>query len=161
MKRKYWAPLWAVVLVLCTTWVLFFFSGQSGPESNAVSSGFTEMILSVLHIELTATQLASFHVVVRKMAHFGLFFLLGLGLMGLFYKFSLKRGIPMTVALSVAVAAANEYHQLLGGTRTASIKDVCLDSGGAIAGCLSYCMLCALVRMWQSAAREKRRKYDS
>lgn len=161
MNQKYWAPLWAVALVLCTTWALFFFSGQSGPESNAVSSGFTEMILSVLHIELTTAQLSTFHVVVRKMAHFGLFFLLGVGLMALFYKFGLKRGIPMAVALSVVVAAANEYHQLLGGTRTASIKDVCLDSAGAIVGCLIYCILCALVCVWRPATQEKRRNYDS
>lgn len=155
MAKKHLNPIWAAILVVCTTVLLFVFSGQSGTVSNGLSNGLTEMLLSIVGLELSTAEIKVLHYFVRKSAHFGLFFLLGVGLMALFYKYNPRRGFVLASLLSVAVAGANEYHQLLVGTRTASIKDVWLDSSGAVVGCLVYCLLHWLIQYIRKHRQER------
>ena len=84
--------------------------------------------------------------VMRKMAHFGSFFLLGLfsslGLNKIFKSW----GGPLLIWLgTIFVAFCDEFHQLLTGDRTPSIHDVVLDSGGALTAIL-ICMVIYLIK---------------
>lgn len=83
--------------------------------------------------------------VIRKMAHFGSYFLLGLfGFLGLKRIFKIKWLAPvLTWFAAIAFAAFDEYHQYLTGDRTPSVHDVMLDSTGA----LTAILICLLV-MW-------------
>ncbi|RVU71185.1 MULTISPECIES: VanZ family protein [Lactobacillus] len=80
--------------------------------------------------------------VVRKLAHFGSYFLLGLfGYLGLKRIFKLPWIAPILTWLSVlGLAALDEYHQYLTGDRTPSVFDVMLDGTGAIVAIL-FCII--------------------
>ena len=73
----------------------------------------------------------------RKLAHFGEFALLGLELAGLFF---LNRGrsfksVCLSALCALAAASADETIQLFSG-RAAMLKDVLLDFSGALTGIL-------------------------
>lgn len=72
--------------------------------------------------------------VLRKMAHFGSYFLLGaFGYLGLRRIFKIKWVAPVvTWFIAIAFAAFDEYHQYLTGDRTPSVHDVMLDGTGAL-----------------------------
>lgn len=72
--------------------------------------------------------------VLRKMAHFGSYFLLGgFGYLGLRRIFKVKWVAPiLTWFAAIAFAAFDEYHQFLTGDRTPSVHDVILDGMGAL-----------------------------
>lgn len=80
--------------------------------------------------------------VVRKMAHFGSYFLVGLfGYLGLRRIFKIKWLAPvLTWFGAIALAAFDEYHQYLTGDRTPSVHDVMLDGAGALTA-IFLCML--------------------
>lgn len=71
--------------------------------------------------------------VMRKIAHFGSYFLLGLfsciGLDRIFKKWS----GPLFIWLGIIIlAGVDEFHQMLTGDRTPSLWDVALDASGAL-----------------------------
>lgn len=72
--------------------------------------------------------------VMRKTAHFGSYFLLGLfSFFGFKRVFKVKFLAPFFVWLSVTgLAAFDEFHQFLTGDRTPSVHDVVLDSTGCL-----------------------------
>ena len=76
--------------------------------------------------------------VLRKMAHFGSYFLLGgFGYLGLRRIFKVKWVAPiLTWFAAIAFAAFHEYHQYLTGDRTPSVHDVILDGLGALTAIL-------------------------
>lgn len=76
--------------------------------------------------------------VLRKMAHFGSYFLLGgFGYLGLRRIFKIKWVAPiLTWFAAIACAAFDEYHQFLTGDRTPSVHDVILDGMGALTAIL-------------------------
>lgn len=124
--------------------VLFYFSGQNGVESGELSRRFTEFVLRVFPgLPYTVSELEP---VLRKMAHFGIFavegFLLAMALMA-----SLRNRTVaglITVLGCGAVAALNEYHQSFMEGRSCALRDVLIDSAGAVAGVLFAAMLLAM-----------------
>ncbi|GAA3636722.1 VanZ family protein [Lactobacillus hamsteri] len=91
--------------------------------------------------------------VIRKAAHFGSYFILGLfGYLGLKRIFKIKWAAPVLCWLStMGLAALDEYHQYLTGDRTPSIFDVMLDSCGA----LFAIALCLLVNVIYQKLKKK------
>ena len=85
--------------------------------------------------------------VVRKMAHFGSYFLVGMfGFLGLRRIFKLKWVAPvLTWFGAIALAAFDEYHQYLTGDRTPSVHDVMLDASGALCG-IVLCIIVIFIR---------------
>ena len=83
---------------------------------------------------------------IRKLAHFGSYFLLaGFGYLGLlsvipFWGFR----VPLTWLAATGYAALDEFHQLLTSGRSPMIQDVMLDSCGAIAGLLVALLIVGL-----------------
>lgn len=71
--------------------------------------------------------------VLRKIAHFGSYFLLGgFGYLGMRRIFKIKWLAPiLTWLITIALAAFDEYHQFLTGDRTPSVHDVMLDGAGS------------------------------
>ncbi|MFI3253434.1 MAG: VanZ family protein [Eubacteriales bacterium] len=157
MKFKLPRPLWALGLVIFSFGVLFYFSGQSLEKSDSISSGFTQNIIesesvqSVIdteRFEVDQDLWDTFHIFLRKSAHFCLFFLYGFGWVALLCHKNMKKGILLTFLISFLTGAANEYHQYLGGTRTAKITDVMIDTAGGITGALAYAILLFLIQKY-------------
>lgn len=103
----------------------------------------------VFGIEITAESVKTGNFLIRKAAHFTLYFVLGLGLTGAFhFQKKVPAWIP-SLLLGAGFAATDEFHQSFTG-RTAMVEDVVLDSCGVAAGCAAAYFF---RRCW-----EKRRK---
>lgn len=151
--RRGWLPLmlmWAAAAAWIA--VLFFFSGQTGAQSGDLSLRVTRLILRAFpFIRASAEALDP---VVRKLAHFGIFavegFLLGMAMMRTLRRVGL--GVLLATPICAAMAVLNEYHESFIEGRTCSLRDMAIDSGGALAGILLAALICALLR-----ARRKKR----
>ena len=72
----------------------------------------------------------------RKLAHFSIYAMLGVGVMGTALTFQGKEWMKFLLALLICAgyAATDEFHQLFVGARCGSPLDVLLDSCGAACG---------------------------
>lgn len=141
-------PIWMVLLwALAIGWVavLFYFSGQTGMESGALSAKLTRFVMRLLPgLNVSA---ATLEMILRKLAHFGIFAVEGL-LLGLAMMETARDtgvGFVLTGMLCTMVAAANEFHQSLVDGRNSSGVDVWIDSAGALCGVLVAAALFWLV----------------
>lgn len=148
MQRERRARRLAILWALALGWiaVLFFFSGQTGVESGALSGWLTDLVRRILpSIPLAGVQLEH---LLRKLAHFGIFavegFLLGMAMIASFR--DLGVGALLTGVLCTSVAAANELHQSFVDGRSCEGLDMLIDSGGALLGILAATLVCAIVR---------------
>ena len=99
-------------------------------------------------IEITAESVKTGNFLIRKAAHFTVYFVLGLGLTGAFhFQKKVPAWIP-SLLLGAGFAATDEFHQSFTG-RTAMVEDAVLDSCGVAAGCLVASLL-------RSCLKEKR-----
>ena len=128
----------AVFALLAAAWagVLFFFSGQSGADSGALSMALTRFLFGGLIARGADADM--FHHLVRKAAHFGVFavegFLAGRALLCVLK----ARTAALLTALAVtALAVANELHQRLSVQRVCSPRDMLIDACGGLAGLLA------------------------
>jgi len=123
-----------MVLTLASAAAIVFFSGQNGSQSDAVSRGLAAWVLSLLPVDGTAEQLMLLNRVLRKLAHFGLYFLLGFGLSGIVGR---RKGVPAALAVIVLgglYAVSDEFHQRFSQGRSPNGWDVALDTCGVAAG---------------------------
>jgi len=147
-KRKIFV-ISCAALALASAAAIIWFSGQNGSQSNTLSKSLAAWVLSLLPVDGSEENLKLMNTILRKMAHFGLYFLFGLGLSGIVG----RRGrIPAPLAVIVLgglFAISDEFHQSFSGDRTACGKDVLLDTCGVAAGWAVF----EVLRRW----REKRR----
>lgn len=136
MKRKNAVRLISLLLILGVMMAIVLFSSQSGITSNQFSKGILQMILEALHLNFEGTQAEMANLVLRKIAHFSLYCLLGIGCSSflLTTKLSLKQRMLLSIAFCLLFAASDELHQFLLGTRNGNGKDVLLDTLGASVG---------------------------
>jgi VanZ family protein len=127
-----WAPatLWAGMI--------FFFSTDNFSSSN--TSDFLEPLLSAIFSGITAEQFEVIHLLIRKLSHWGEYFIFSLlliwALHGQFkHKVELRRAVWIA-AVVFMYALSDELHQVFVQSRTASLADVTIDSFGGICGIL-------------------------
>ncbi|MEK3885278.1 VanZ family protein [Paenibacillus sp. PL2-23] len=126
----------AVVLLWMA--VIISFSHQTATSSNELSYGVTERLVAFVEllvpsVELNAVEL---HHMVRKNAHFLIYLVLGILVMGTLTKLGMKglRCAAVTLLLCVLFAVSDEVHQLFVIGRGAQVQDVLIDSAGAVIG---------------------------
>lgn len=127
-KEKTGKILWPLgTLVILIT--IFFFSSQDGAASS-LSSGFFSRLLTGIFPPDTAS------FVVRKTAHFTIYALLGFFALRSCTAWGLKstKAILYCFLFCVLYASSDEIHQLFSDGRSGQIRDVMLDSAGAISG---------------------------
>ena len=142
--------LW--LLVLGCMAVIFSFSGQSAEESTGLSDSLLYDVLSFLKLELSETMIAFLSVFIRKVAHFSIYALLGALiclLMKWGYLLAGKRCFFAPVAISALYAFTDEFHQLFISGRSGQIKDVLIDSSGAVVGTVFVILLFSLLKRRQ------------
>lgn len=140
-QRKLYLFLSLATAALMIT--IFCFSSQTGPESTDLSMGIVRKFLKLLSIEENTENLRIANFLVRKAAHLTLYFLLGCGLSGLLSisgRMSRRSVSVLAVILGAGFAATDEFHQSF-TARTASIKDVLLDTCGVALGVLLILLL--------------------
>ena len=172
-KRK-WVSVFvtlAIILaaaVLINMAIIFFFSEESMEDSGTRSTGIVEKLMHLLHPDYDSldwdTQMdimASTHLLVRKLAHFAEFGLLGfLSAWLVTYVNRRKKWIRawlewlIPIVFCLLYAISDEVHQIF-SNRGASPKDVLIDFAGAVTGILFMRAIVAIVRA-AKGRRERR-----
>ena len=129
---KYWLPLliWFGVIFLASTDLM----------SAEHTSRFIVPILRWLKPDISLETLASIHFIIRKCTHLAEYAILALLLLRAICMTNLKRLALMLYAtvwiVCSLVAFTDEFHQTFVISRGPSVRDVMIDSAGAIFGLL-------------------------
>ena len=124
-----------ILFILCICFI-FYNSSLPAIESSEVSEGLTYKLYELLNLKL---DFLTFHIFIRKLAHFTEYF--GLGLFA-FYAF---KDYKISLLLSVLVACCDEILQLFVVGRSGQISDVLLDSLGVFVSIFSNNTLFTLI----------------
>ena len=124
--------------------MIFSFSAQTGNDSGKLSYEISYKIIeiknNILNENKTEAEIAKgaedIHFYVRKAGHMTEYFLLSLTIVFPLYVYNIrgKKLFWLTLVLSACFAGLDEYHQSFVDGRGPSIKDVGIDSVGALIG---------------------------
>ena len=133
-----------IALLITQMWVIFGFSGQNGEESGSISRKITEAVTknisSVQNLEKEEKEkvLKKIEHIIRKLAHFSLYAVIGFLLMSLMSTYNLKQKNRILVSCSIGLlyAISDEIHQAFIPGRGPQIADVGIDFSGVVVGIL-------------------------
>ncbi len=133
------------LLLLCSTFfAIFRFSSQNGDESGSLSNKVMTKFINVfpytkdLSIATKLKLIEHGEPILRKLAHFSIYGLVGIFIMSFMSTFSIRLYQKLLVSLGVGLlyAISDEYHQSFVIGRGPSILDVGIDTAGVFAGIL-------------------------
>lgn len=141
-----------ITLLIGTFFTIFGFSNQNGEESGGLSKRITQTVtknikaVQNLDKEQRENVLQRIESIIRKVAHFSIYTVVGLLLMGLMSTYKIKEIDRISVSLIIGViyASADEIHQAFIPARTAQITDVLIDSMGVLLGILCILLITKL-----------------
>ena len=133
-----------ILLLLCTFFVIFGFSSQDGEASGGLSRNITNKILQISNKYNALGQEEKEQIanktekIIRKVAHFSIYTVVGLLLMGLLSTYKIKENWRMilSILLGMIYAVSDEIHQSFIPGRTPQITDVYIDTLGVVLGIL-------------------------
>ena len=131
---------WMAILVWMA--IIFYLSHQPVSISNGLSQGITEVIVEKIERLATNYELNMDHAnhLIRKNAHFFIYFVLGLFVSHALRKTKGPRVRHWGIALLICVlfAFSDEGHQYFIEGRGPQLRDVLIDSCGALLGIVLY-----------------------
>ena len=135
--------------------VIFMFSANNADESNKQSNAVFNTVIEFDSLDTTAQaeykDTATF--IIRKLAHFSEYALLGiLAFINLAMVKKLGYRGLFAAVFSCIYASSDEIHQLFVPGRAGQVRDVLIDTSGAVAGIL----LAILIRKIWLKSREKK-----
>ncbi|MDQ0359822.1 VanZ family protein [Breznakia pachnodae] len=145
----------SIIFVLIWMYVIFRFSASSGTESSSMSGWVVDFFYKIIELftgknlqaSLSAEHLATVHLLIRKLAHMFIYFVLSISVMVTLFTFPLKlftRSL-FSVLICFAYACTDEFHQLFVAGRGGAFTDVLVDTSGAILGVIFslilYCVI--------------------
>lgn len=150
-----------VILILLNFITIFGFSEQDGVHSGGLSRKVTLVILNVFDdyneplSEEQEVQVENVQHVIRKLAHFTIYAILGLLLMSLAetFDFTNKKRIILSLLVGILYASLDEFHQSFIPGRTAAVTDVLIDTAGVITGILFIFLVLKII---QSKRKKKK-----
>ena len=131
-----------LILLAIAFYVIFNFSAQDGEISGSLSKKVTEIIVNIvskiktIDLATKVRYIEKLHPIVRKLAHFGVYTVVGFSVMGFMCTFDMKNIFKLLISFAVGVtyAVTDEVHQYFIPGRNASIIDVGIDSLGVLTG---------------------------
>ncbi|MBI5384654.1 MAG: VanZ family protein [Verrucomicrobia bacterium] len=144
---RYWLPL--------VTWMTMIFVVSADQESAQHSSRILEPLLRWLFPKLTPEQVGPVVFAIRKLAHSTEYAVLA----ALSWR-AMRRPVRddprpwrwshafFALLLTVGYAASDEFHQSFVPTRTGTVWDVVIDSGGAMLGLAAVWLWGRVKRRW-------------
>lgn len=160
--RKLWICV-TLAAVLLAAGLIFFFSSQNAEESGELSTSIIEPPLTFFEPDYPTmpqpqkeSLLSQVSFVVRKLAHFSVFGLLGVCLMA--HLMVVRWGKPAKLSgliawgIAALYACSDELHQMAVSGRSPEFRDICIDSAGALCGIL------LLAAVWRLVERHRNRR---
>lgn len=142
-----------IIGLLGTFIVIFGFSSQNAEESGGLSEKVTitvtKNVKKIQDLEQTQKErvLSRIENVIRKIAHFSIYTLVGFLLMALFSTYNLKdrNRILASFVIGAIYASSDEIHQRFVNGRSAQVTDVMLDTLGVLFGILILMLILQIV----------------
>ena len=124
--KRYWQIVFPILIML----LIWSFSAQNGESSDSLSIPLAE-------------KLGLTNGIVRKIAHFIIYAMLGASLANFFRsteekKFPSLKAIILSLLIAVIYSSIDEYHQSFIPERDGNPIDILIDSLGAMAGTSTY-----------------------
>jgi len=132
MIRRSTVKNWFPVIVWAG--IIFVFSTEIFSGSN--TGGIIGSLLQKIFPSMSGEDLDLIHSLVRKLGHFGEFFILAVLIMRALRKHS--NDVGLAIALITLYAISDELHQSVVPSRTASALDVLIDVFGGVCGTLWF-----------------------
>ena len=134
------------ILIILWMLVIFYFSADRAPQSTHKSRRTIVKISEIVKgRKLTQKEkdivIDKYTVVVRKSAHFILYFVLGLLVYSLLLEYSLttRKSIIISIIIVFLYACSDEIHQLFVSGRSGELLDILIDTlAGSLASYLYY-----------------------
>ena len=166
-----------IMLVIISIGGMYYFSSQNGNVSGTQSQIVVNIIdkvrdkVTLKNQNLIKVQtkiydklrkIGSKSYIVRKMAHFIIYALIGISLLLFMYVFSKKLMLSSIIAfiLSVTYACYDEYRQISIPGRSGSIKDVFIDSCGALTGIILTFSIILIIKLIISKTKNTSNKLN-
>ena len=153
-RRKTWLRIVLWLLVLVWMGVIYWFSAEKATDSQRTSGRVIRWLLThidsgflALSPEEQLLRIGDWSFVVRKLAHFTLF-----GIMGFlaFAAFSVdlppRRAFPLALGLGTLRAVADEIHQSFVPGRSCEFRDMAIDFAGVFLGALFLLLILLLFK---------------
>lgn len=148
-----------VLVVACMT-AIFCFSSETATESSQTSASVTEKVLETvspsfrkLSAEKKQQTVEKVQFSVRKLAHFSIYCALGFFLYLALNNYRLKLKWLLALSISVLYSISDEIHQSFVPGRSCELRDVCIDSSGALAGIFVCMLLTYLIYKYKTAKK--------
>lgn len=136
------------ILVIIWMFVIFNFSSQNGPKSTNTSDVVTSMVVNVttsvtnknVSREEVKKRVEDSTFLVRKMAHFTEYLILGILVLQLLSDYTKinKRMLIVSLIICYLYAVSDEVHQIFISGRTAKVLDTFIDGAGSLVGIVIY-----------------------
>lgn len=131
-----------IILTICVLGAIFKFSSQQSEQSEGLSRKISGTIINIVPGSKNLSQieyekkLTKVDCVIRKMAHFSIYTMLGLIVMALFLttKIEQDKSITITIILGILYAMSDEIHQNFVDGRSPMVTDVMIDTAGVMFG---------------------------
>lgn len=141
MRLKIQRAIFAI-LTIVTFIVIFIFSSQNGNKSGSTSRNFTRKVVEILRIDKNLDEnqedllIENLQYLIRKLAHFTIYAIAGMNMMGFIntYDVKMKNKLIVVLVIGIIYAISDEIHQMFAGDRTPAVKDVFIDSFGVLFG---------------------------
>ena len=124
--------------------LIFYLSAQVATQSDELSQGIAERLFSVIDKVFPGLDISlQANFLVRKSAHFLSYLVLSMLVMNALGRSGAQGSRKVLIAIGICVlyAISDEVHQLFVPGRSGQIKDVLLDSGGALTGIILYTLI--------------------
>ena len=123
MKKKI-----SIILVILWMILIFIMSSFSGNDSSNQSNFIVDIISNIFNIN----NIELLSLIIRKLAHFTEYFILGILVYNMIYNLNKKKYISIIICILYAIS--DEIHQLFVIGRSCKFIDILIDSCGSITG---------------------------
>lgn len=163
-RKKKILTVFGVIVVIALYLMIFFFSSENGEQSSTVSRFAVTLIKKTYYfiaggrkpvVVVDYTDTIPWEAIVRKLAHFTEYFLVGFASLGV-YSLWIKRKQTCLLIGTVQIFLSgifDEVHQSFIPGRNAAFKDVLIDTAGGMAGAFFMLLVILLI-----IKRNKRKK---
>lgn len=133
-----------IILLILTFFQIFRFSNQNGEKSSGISrkitTAVTKNVKKIQELDKNKQEevLGKIEKVIRKLAHFSIYMVVGMLMMLLMSTYKIKQldRIAISLITGIVYASSDEIHQLFIPGRSAMITDVMIDTLGVLVGIL-------------------------
>lgn len=131
MKSKY-----KIIIVILWMFVIYLMSSYNGNDSSEQSGVIVKFIANILNIN----NLKMLSLIIRKLAHFTEYLILGLLVVNLIKDYYNKY-LFISIIICIIYATSDELHQLFVPGRSYQLLDILIDTLGSVSGIYLYKLL--------------------